>query len=188
MAANWLVVTLPLPANHVTADHSDRAGVQPCRVPLFSVWGVAEAGGGERRMRWRTVRQKGGGGRKRRGQPLCFPLTVSHICSRGAHARLCSSARVRCHFCFVRGRFQVPARVVMCQPACRRAATVNVFFLFFLSPACSEYTPVPCCLQRVFFIFLASSQAPSSSTPLRPQWLILTRAAVVSNQHSQPRT
>lgn len=119
-----------------------------------------------------------------RGQPLCFPLTVSHICSCGAHARLCSFARVRCQFCFARGRFQAPARVVMCQAGCRRAATVNVF-----PPPPAVNTLQPLVAYRGCFFFLsASSQAPSSSTLLRPQWLILTQAAVVSNQHSQPRT
>lgn len=100
---------------------------------LFSACGGwRRRGGGRAADEVEDSRAERRRGRKRRGQPLCFPLTVSHICSRGAHARLCSSARVRCHFCFVRGRFQVPARVVMCQPACRRAATVNVFFLFFI--------------------------------------------------------
>ncbi len=76
-------------------------------------------------------------------------------------------------------RFQVLACVVLCQPGRRCMSTVNVYSVH------SEYTPAPCCLQRGFS---ASSRALSPSTLLRPQWLILTQAAVASNQHSQPRT
>lgn len=101
--------------------------------------------------------------------------------------------------------FLLVFRLFACVCVCVSLFTVILFCASKISSAClCGYEPAPpslhacckclsavntlqppCCLQTGFS---AWSQTRSPNAPLRPQWLILTHAAAVSNQHSQPRT
>lgn len=161
MAASWLVVTLSLPANPVTADHSDRAGVQACCLPLFS--GRRDEGGGVQREK------------ETEGAAGLFPSEFF----------TCLCAYTLAYFAVLTVILFCPCAIssaCLCGyvPACPCCiSTVNVCSVH------SEYTPATLLLPEGFSV---SSQALCTSTLLWPQWLILTQAAVVSNQHSQPRT
>lgn len=126
MAANWLVVTLPLPANHVTADHSDRAGVQPCRVPLFS----REGGGGGVEVE-DSQAERGWGEETERAAALFSSDSLPHLLMWGARTPLffCKSP-LSVLFCAreissARPCGYVPGRL---SPHCHRKC-VFVFFL-----------------------------------------------------------
>lgn len=127
---------------------------------------------GEGRMREGMCKEK----KKQREQPVCFPFEFFTCLLACARTRL-RTLQCWLSFCFACVRFQVLACVVVCQPALH-------FYRKCLF--CPQWIHSSALLLTEGFS--ASSQALSTSTLLRPQWLILTQAAVVSNQPSQPRT